>query len=65
MSAHNQAVQCATTRIVIDSYEKQIKRLEQSAGRLEQRLLHAEEEVHNLRKIVNTFETYNEDRRSA
>ena len=58
MSAHNQAVQCATTRIVIDGYEKQIKRLEQ-------RLRHAEEEVHNLRKIVNTFETYHEERRSA
>ena len=58
MSGHNQAVQCATTRIVIDSYEKQIKRLEQ-------RLRHAEEEVHNLRKIVNTFETYHEERRSA
>ncbi len=58
MSGHNQAVQCATTRIVIDSYEKQIKRLEQ-------RLRHAEEEVHNLRKVVNTFETYHEERRSA
>ena len=58
MSGHSQAVQCATTRIVIDGYEKQIKRLEQ-------RLRHAEEEVHNLRKIVNTFETYHEERRSA
>ena len=58
MSGHSQAVQCATTRIVIDGYEKQIKRLEQ-------RLRHAEEEVHDLRKIVNTFETYHEERRSA
>ena len=58
MSAHNQAVQCATTRIVIEWYEKQTKYLEH-------RLRHAEEEVHNLRKIVNTFETYHEERRSA
>ena len=58
MSAHNQAVQCATTRIVIEWYEKQTKYQEQ-------RHRHAEEEVHNLRKIVNTFETYHEERRSA
>lgn len=50
MSAHNQAVQCATTRIVIDGYEKQIKRLEK-------RLAAVEREARLLREMNSTLKS--------
>lgn len=55
---HDEAVNAASVRLVIDSYDKQIKSLKQ-------RLRHAEHELRHLRKIVSVFENYHEERKSA
>jgi|10_taG_2_1085330.scaffolds.fasta_scaffold110963_2 hypothetical protein len=55
---HDEAANAANVRLVIDSYDKQVRQLHQ-------RLRHAEHEVRTLRRIVSVFENYHEERKSA
>jgi hypothetical protein len=55
---HDEAANAANVRIVIDSYDNQVRQLHQ-------RLRHAEHEIRTLRRIVSLFENYHDERESA
>jgi len=55
---HDEAANAANVRLVIDSYDKQIKSLTH-------RLQASERELRTLRQLVSVFENYHEQKESA
>lgn len=55
---HDEAANAANVRLVIDSYDKQIKSLTH-------RLRTSERELRTLRQLVSVFENYHEQKESA